>query len=147
MNKDVTGLVLKFKEKFPMTIAWRVKKHAKVVEKHINPDETVLYAFAGQKGPFYRDIFHTYVIALTDKRLVLAEKRLLFGYLYLSITPDLFNDLSVGSGLIWGKVVIDTLSEQVVITNIDKAALAEVETNISTYMMEAKQKYQNRESQ
>lgn len=145
MNKDVTGLVLKFKEKYPMTIAWRIKKHAKVVEKHINPDENVLYAFIGQKGPLYRDIFHTYVIAITDKRLVLAEKRLLFGYLYLSITPDLFNDLTVGSGIIWGKVVVDTLSEQVVITNIDKKALAEIETNISTYMMEAKQKYQKNE--
>ena len=30
-----------------------------------------------------------------------------------SITPDLFNDLSVYEGLIWGKVDIDTVKEEV----------------------------------
>lgn len=141
--KDVYSLVKKFKEKYPSTIAWRLKSHSKVVEKHLNPDEEVLYAFAGQKSETYNDIFHTYVVAVTDKRLLIANKRLLFGYFCVSVTPDLFNDLTIESGMIWGKVVIDTLSEKVTITNVDKKALPEIETAISSYMMEAKQKYQS----
>ncbi len=135
-----------FKDKYPMTITWRLKAHSKVIDKHINPDEELLYAFAGQKGETYNDIIHTYVVAVTDKRIIIGHKRILFGYFCISITPDLFNDLTIESGMIWGKVIIDTLSEKVSITNVDKKALPEVETAISTYMMEAKKKYQ-RESE
>lgn len=39
-----------FKQKYPMTIAWRLKKHAKVIEQHLNPDEQVNYVFAAQKN-------------------------------------------------------------------------------------------------
>ena len=41
--------VLKFKEKHPLTIGWRLKKNSEIVERHLNPDEEVLYAFIAQK--------------------------------------------------------------------------------------------------
>lgn len=41
--------VLKFKKKYPSTIAFRLKEHCKVLEKHLNPGEKVIYIFAGQK--------------------------------------------------------------------------------------------------
>ena len=42
--------VIIFKKKFPKTVTWyRLKKHCKVIEKHLNPGEEVLYAFAAQK--------------------------------------------------------------------------------------------------
>ena len=78
---------------------------------------------------------------LTNKRLLVATKRLLFGYFYKAITPDLFNDITLRSGLLWGKVVIDTVKEVVILSNIDKAALSEIEQNISNVMMEEKKKY------
>ena len=65
----------------------------------------------------------------------------MWGYFYTTITPDMFNDLSISAGLIWGKVTIDTAKEVVVISNIAKAALDEIETAVSSYMMEEKQKY------
>ena len=33
-----------------MTIGWRIKQNASVVDHHINSDEQVLYAFIGQKN-------------------------------------------------------------------------------------------------
>lgn len=130
-----------FKSKYGSTIAWRLKSHAKVVEKHLNPGEEVLYAFVAQKGFSTFDIFSTYAIVLTNKRIILAQKRLLFGYLFLAITPDLFNDLTVNTGMIWGKVNIDTVKETVVLSNISKDAVDEIETNITEYMMSEKKKY------
>ena len=38
--------IVEFKKKYPMTVAWRLKKHAKIVDMHLNPGEEVLYAFA-----------------------------------------------------------------------------------------------------
>ena len=131
----------KFKDKYPMTISWRLKKHAKVVEKHLNPGEKVLYAFAAQKNNNPLDIITTYAVIITNKRILLASKRVIFGYLITTITPDMFNDLTVKMGLIWGKVILDTVKEVVTLSNIQKEALDEIETNISEYMLEEKKKY------
>ena len=132
----------KFKKKYPMTISWRLKKHAKIIEKHLNPEEEILYAFAAQKNDNPLDIITTYAVVITNKRILLASKRVLFGYFLVSITPDLFNDLNVKMGLIWGKIIIDTVKEVVTLSNIQRDALDEIETNITEYMMKEKQKYQ-----
>ncbi|MDD6224339.1 MAG: PH domain-containing protein [bacterium] len=139
-KKSVIKEVKEFKSKYGMTIAWRLKKNAKVIEKHLNPDEEVLYVFAAQKNNNCFDIFSTAVVALTNKRLVIGRKRVVFGYFFSSITPDLFNDLKVLSGIIWGKIHIDTVKEFVTLSNIDKKALPEIETKISSYMMDEKSK-------
>lgn len=131
----------KFKNKYPKTIAWRLKAHAEVIEKHFNPDEYVTYAFAAQKNFNSLDLFSTYAVALTNKRILLAQKRVLFGYLFLAITPDMFNDLTVNTGMIWGKINIDTIKETVVLSNIDVNAVSDIETKITEYMMNEKQKY------
>ena len=67
------------------------------------------------------------------------------GYFLNSITPDMFNDLKVSGGIIWGKVYIDTIKEFVTLSNISNDALTEIETKISEYMMEMKRKYQQKE--
>ncbi len=115
-----------------------MKAHSKIVEKHLNPKEQVLYVFAAQKNDNPLDIITSYICVLTNRRLILAQKRLLFGYFFLSITPDLFNDLKVNMGIIWGKIYIDTAKEVVALSNIQKDALNEIETNITEYMMEEK---------
>lgn len=141
MNKNVCEIVNEFIKKYPMTIAWRVKKHSKVVEKFLNPDEEVKFAFAAQKNDSTTDIFNTYVVALTNKRIILGRKRLFFGFFYTSITPDMFNDLTVKMGIVWGKIYIDTVRELVILSNIDPKALDLIETNITEYMMNEKKKY------
>jgi len=134
-------LIRKFLNKYPFTIAWRTKQHCKIIDKHLNPDEKILYIFAGQKNDRMSEIFNTYVVALTDKRIMVATKRLVFGYFFKSITPDMYNDLTIQKGLIFGRVVLDTIKEVITITNIDPKALSEIESNITDIMIEQKKKY------
>ncbi len=133
--------ILDYSKKYPGTIAWRKKAHAQVIEKHLNPGEEVLYAFCCQKGASSLEIFNTYAVALTNKRILIAQKRVLFGYLFLAITPDMFNDLSIRTGVIWGKACLDTVKEVVVLSNLSKSAVSEIETAITEYMMREKKKY------
>ena len=145
MGESVYKKVLKFKEKYPMTIGWRLKQNSSVVERHLNPDEEVRYAFIAQKNDNPFNIFNTAVIALTNKRILIGRKRVLVGYFLNSITPDMYNDLKISSGLIWGKVYIDTIKEFVTFSNLSKESLTEIETQITSYMMEEKKKYGKRE--
>ncbi len=147
MNNGVYEKVLAFKKRYPGTIAWRLKAHSKVVEKHLNQGEKVLYAFAGQKNNHFYDIISTHVFVITNKRLIIATKRVLFGYFLYSITPDMFNDLTVYSGLIWGNVTIDTVKELVYVSNLSKRSLDEIETNVTEYMMREKKKYAKKEKE
>jgi len=137
--------ILEFNKKYSGGITWRIKQHAKVVEDYINPEEEVLYAFCAQKNEKITEIFNTFAIVVTSKRILLGHKRLIWGSFLYSITPDLYNDLKVYNGLIWGKIIIDTVKEEITLTNLPKKGLDEIETTISEFMMEAKQKYKDEE--
>lgn len=137
--------VLEFKNKYPGGVVWRIKKHAKVVEEYINPEEEVIYAFCGQKNDKMSEFFNTFAIVLTNKRILLGHKRIVWGSFLYSVTPDLYNDLKVYKGLFWGKIIIDTVKEEITLTNLPKKALDEIETTISEFMMEAKKKYKDDE--
>ena len=134
-------MVRKFKQKYPITVSFRIRKHCSVIDRHLNPGEEVLYAFVAQKNDSPLIIINTNVVALTNKRILIGTKRILWGYFLVSITPDMFNDLTVQSGLIWGSVTIDTIKEKVLLTNISPRALPEIESIITEYMMEEKKKY------
>ena len=134
-------MVKKFKSKYPLTMAFRIDKHCDIIDKHLNPGEEILYAFAAQKNESSLQFFNTNVVVLTNKRIMIATKRIIWGYFFVSITPDMFNDISIARRLIWGEVTIDTIKETVILTNIDPNALPEIETIISDYMMEEKKKY------
>ncbi len=140
MNNTYTQL-MNYKQRNKGTICWRLKAHSKVIEKHLNPDEEIQYVFAAQKGLSSLEIFNTYVVAVTNKRIILAQKRILFGYLLVSITPDMFNDLTISTGIIWAKVVIDTVKEVITLSNVSKKAASEIETSVTEMMMTEKKKY------
>lgn len=139
MNKNIIyEKVKEFKRKYPLTVAFRLRAHAKVATKFIGSDEEVKYVFVGQKNIHSLDFVNTNIIVLTDKRIIIATKRILFGYFFRMITPDMFNDLTIRNGIIWGKVIIDTVKEKVILSNIDSNALAEIDDNITMYMLEQK---------
>ncbi len=144
-KKSVYDLALDFKRRHRGGVVWRLKKHCAIIEKHLNPGEEVIFAFAGQKNVDFYDIFETCVVALTNKRLLLAQKRVIWGYIFSSITPDLYNDLQVHQGLLFGRVTVDTVKEEVIISNLPKSGVDEIETNITEFMMREKQKYKTRE--
>lgn len=141
MNNNSYIKMKNFLRKYPFTIAWRIKQHCKIIEQHLNPEEEILYVFAGQKNDRSVDMFNTYVVAFTNKRIMVATKRVLFGYFFKSITPDMYNDLTIHKGLLFGRVVIDTIKEVITITNIDPKALNEIETNITEIMLEQKKNF------
>lgn len=131
-----------FKAKYPHTITWfRLRKHAAVVEKHLNPDEEPIYTFAGQKDGSPLSIFNTCVVCLTNKRIIIGQDSIVVDYNLNSITPELFNDMQVYSGILFGKVTIDTLKETIEISNLDKRSLAEIESSITSFMLAEKKKY------
>jgi len=130
----------KFRRKYPLTISFRLKAHSKVLAKHLNDGEKIRYVFAAQKGHSSFDILSTYVIAVTNRRIMLARKRILFGYFFTAITPDLFNDIKVRMGLLWAKLEIDTVKEFIVLSNIQRKAVAEIETFVTDYVMREKKR-------
>ncbi len=138
---SVYSYVRKFKANYPSTVAWRLKKHCAVIDSYLNPDEKILYAFCGQKNNDWWDLFTTCVVVLTNKRILIGQKRVVWGSFYNQITPDLYNDMQVYQGLHWGKITIDTVKEKVYISNLAKDALDEIETHISEYMINAKKEY------
>lgn len=131
----------------PGVIAWRLKRHAEVIEKHLNPGEEIEYIFAGQRTMSFLDIFSTCVVAITNKRLLIAQKRLLPGYTLISVTPDMYNDLTARQGIIWGIIQIETVKELIVISKLSKKALQEVETKITEYMIREKKKYMKKDEE
>ena len=135
---DTYKLAKSFKKKYPLTIAWRLKEHSKIIDMHLSENEEILYLFLGQKNLHPLDFVNTYIIAITNKRIMLATKRLVFGYFFVSITPDLYNDITIKKGLIWGSVIIDTVKEKVFLSNIDPKALPEIENNITDIMRKTK---------
>jgi len=139
MDKVLRNYVFGFKKRYPLTVAWRLKEHCKIIEKFLNPGEKVLYAFCGQENDHHLDIITSCVVALTDKRILIGRKRMLWGYFYHSITPDMYNDLEVKTGLIWGRVHLDTMKEYVTISNLDPKSLPELETKITETIMKQKQ--------
>ena len=83
--KSCYEIVKQYKKKYPMTVAWRLRKHSKVVDKHLNKGEKILYAFAAQKSDSVFSMVSTNIFAFTNKRIIVATKRLLFGYFFKSI--------------------------------------------------------------
>lgn len=138
---EVYDKVREFKRKFPLTISFRTKKHANVVSMHLNPDEKVLYAFCGQKNTQSLIIINSCVVVLTNRRILIGQKRLLWGYFFTMITPDMYNDLKVRKNLIWSDIEIDTIKENVYISNLDPMGAIEIETKITDFMMKEKAKY------
>lgn len=143
MKNIVYQKASEFINRHPGTVAWRLKAHCKIAERYINDDEEILYAFAAQKGVSAWDMISTHVLVITNKRLIVAQKRLVFGHFYYTITPDMFNDFTIKMGLIWGRAIIDTVKETVILSNLSRGALKEVETVLSKYMMQKKRELEN----
>ena len=79
MDRNCYAELMLFERKYPGSVTWfRLKKHCDVLEKHINKDENVRYIFFGQKNNKAIALPNTFVVALTNKRILIGRKRLLF---------------------------------------------------------------------
>ena len=136
----VYELAKRFQNKYFGTIAFRLKAHAQVIDDNLSNNERILYVFCGQKGYSHREIFSTCIVVLTDKRIIVATKRVLWGYFLTTITPELFNDLKVQTGIIFGRVTIDTAKELLTISNLSKKSTTEVQNAFTKYINQYKDK-------
>lgn len=135
-------LVKDFKKRYPGSVTWfRLKKHAELLDKYLNPNEKVIYAFAGQNDNIPSSFFNTVVVGLTNERLIVSQDRLIVGYDLSFVTPDLYNDLKVDAGLIWGTIIIDTVKELTYVSKLSNKSLPEIQQKISSHMMKAKKNY------
>ena len=146
-KRTVYAWATRFKRKYSFTIASRIKQHSKIIERILDKDEEVLYAFCGQKNDSNVSLFQSCVVALTNKRIIIGQNRVVYGYFITSITPDLFNDLKINSSLFWGSVIIDTNKELVQISNLDKASLDEIETRVNRIITDDKLRLRERKKQ
>ena len=55
----------------------------------------------------------------------------------------MFNDFTIKMGLIWGRAIIDTIKETVVLSNLSSGALKEIETVLTKYIMQKKRELEN----
>lgn len=144
MNEGCYEKLKAFKAKFPHCVTWfRLKKHCEIIDKHLNPGESVNFIIAGQLDQEPFSFFNTGVLAITNKRILVAQNRLLVGYKFSSITPDLYNDMQVDCGIFWGTLCIDTVKEKIYVSDLDKDSLPEIETSITMFMSDAKKQYNN----
>lgn len=139
--KSVYELASEFRKKYPRTIAWRLQKHSEIVEKHLHEGEKVVYAFCGQKNYSSFMVNRSCVVAITTERLMIGQKRLLWGYRFTTITPDVYNDFKVINNIIWSDILIDTLDEEVYLSNMDPEGAIDAQKHITKFMMEEKKKY------
>ena len=146
-KRSVYSWASRFKRKYSFTIAARIRKHSQIIERVLDKDEEVLYAFCGQKNDSNVSLFQSCVVALTNKRIIIGQNRVVYGYFITSITPDLFNDLKINSSLFWGSVIIDTNKELVQISNLDKKSLDEIETMVNRIITEDKQRLREKKAQ
>ena len=117
--KSVYFYAKEFKKKYPLTVAFRLDKHAKVIEKHLNDGEEIINAFCAQKNESSVMVCNSCVVAITNNRLLVAQKRFLWGYFLTSITPDMYNDIKVIRNLVWSDIEIDTITENIYLSNIE----------------------------
>ena len=138
---EVYDMVHNFLKKYPATIARRLRQHCKVLTKHLNNDEKIIYIFPAQRNTNPFNVFATCLVTFTSKRIILAQKRVLWGYTFVSVTPDMFNDFEVYKGMIFGRLDIDTIKEVIRLSDISPKALVEIETNLSEYLLKVKPKF------
>ena len=98
--------VKEFHHKYPGTIGFRKRAHCKIAAKHLEKDETIKLAFVAQKNDSAFDIITSCVFVLTNKRLLMAKNRLLFGYMIFVVTPELFNDFTVTKRLFGANYIL-----------------------------------------
>lgn len=135
-----------FLKKYPRTVAWRIRKHSDIIQRHLNDDEVVLYTFVGQKNTSIFQPFYTYVVVFTNKRMLVGSSKYFGRSYYSSITPDMLNDFEIRTSFFFGSVEIDTIKEHFIITCLDKRSLPKIEDALSKYLLDEKLKYLKKDS-
>lgn len=90
---------------------WGIK-HFSVIAEHLAEDEKVLMTFIGLHN-YQSATKHdsNYAYAVTNKRIVMAQKNMIAGEKIQTVYLDNINDITFQSGLAFGIMTIDTIKE------------------------------------
>lgn len=103
------------------TIKKWITRHFKLVENQLTDDECVAFCFVGLHN-FVSTTKHdnNYAYALTNKRLILAQQKVI-GNNVQSIVLDNLNNISKNAGMLYGTLTINTLGASVNV-GVDRSA-------------------------
>jgi len=104
-------------------------KHFAVIEKNLQPDETVELVFIGLHN--YRSVTkhdNNFAYAITNKRILMGQQKVI-GANFQAVSLNNINDISFTSGMAFGVITIDTMKERFNVA-INKESAAKVNTAI-----------------
>lgn len=88
----------------------------------IQQDETIKYATSG----FYDTNTSSVLIVVTNKRILLENKKLLFGSQNTEIPLEMVNDISYNSGMLMAKVTITSGTKDHKISQVSKKTVTQL---------------------
>lgn len=109
----------------------------------IQPDETIKFATSG----FYDTNTSSVLIVVTNKRILLENKKLLFGSQNTEIPLEMVNDISYNSGLVMAKVSITSGTKEHKVSQITKKVVAQLVDTIRQQTELAKNRNNQPQSQ
>ena len=93
------------------------KKEVSYLPEILNPDERVLGLISGFLDG------NTWIIALTDRRVIFLDKGMLYGLKQRELPLDKINSISQKRGLLLGSITIQDGASAIKIENIDKGCI------------------------
>ena len=87
-------------------------KHFAVIERNLQPDETVELVFIGLHN--FRSITkhdNNFAYAVTNKRILMGQQKVI-GISFHSVSLDNINDISFTTGAALGIITVDTIKER-----------------------------------
>lgn len=113
-------------------------KHFKIIEENLLPGEEIKMPFIGLHNSISvskHDGHFAY--ALTNKRIMMAQKKAVTGEIFQTVSLNNINDITFQSGLIYGKLTIDTIKETFNI-EVDKETAKTIKSSFHVIMNELK---------
>jgi len=124
-------------------LGWE-KKHFEVLENSLTPDEAALICFVALRESDSASGF--YAFAITNKRLLYAQKQTISGESVKSVNLDNLNDIFYQTKLYHGYLEFDTLKECVTVCFPDKEDARRLYAVINDYFSEFKKKEKSSDS-
>lgn len=109
----------------------------------IQPDETIKFATSG----FYDTNTSSVLIVVTNKRILLENKKIFFGSQNTEIPLEMVNDISYNSGLVMAKVSITSGTKEHKVSQITKKVVAQLVDTIRQQTELAKNRNNQPQSQ
>lgn len=89
---------------------WGIK-HFSLIEEALGNDEYAIMCFIGLHNYISMSQHdQNYAYAITNKRIIMAQQKLI-GQNFQTVAIDNLNDITMTTGMVFGKIIIDTIKE------------------------------------